>query len=225
MKQALYDHLASFISDNRRDLFDRIVQSRTRHLTVMLENIFQPQNASAVLRSCDCFGIQDAHIVENSNEYVINPKVAMGATKWLNLHRYSEAENNTLAAMNALKAKGYKLVATTPHTDDCLLDDLPLDQPVALMFGTELTGLSDLALEHADAYMRIPMYGFTESFNISVSAALSIHHLTEKLKKSEIDWQLPEEEQLDIKLDWVRSMLRRADIVEKTWLAEQKGAS
>jgi tRNA (guanosine-2'-O-)-methyltransferase len=217
-KVALLNYLASFVSDHKRELFNKHVQYRTRHITVAVENIFQPQNASAVLRTCDCFGVQDVHVIENNNEYVVNPDVALGASKWLNLHRYSKEENNTVECINALKAKGYKVIATTPHTNDVTLDELPIDGKIALLFGTEKEGLSDLAMEHADGFMRIPMYGFTESFNISVSAAIILHHLTEKLRASDINWQLSEQEVLDIKMDWVRSVVKHADKYEAEFL-------
>ena len=111
-----------------------IIQQRTRHVTVALENIFQPHNASAVLRSCDCFGVQDVHVIENTNEYAPNREIDMGSSKWLNIQHYSETENNTLECINKLKAKGYKIVATTPHENDSFIDELPVDQPVALLF-------------------------------------------------------------------------------------------
>lgn len=214
-QKAFLEYLSQYISDNKRELFESRIPYRTRHITVALENIFQPHNASAVLRTCDCFGVQDVHIIENSNEYNVNPDVALGASKWLDLHRYSEQENNTVHCINTLKEKGYKVIATTPHTNDVLIDDLPLDQPIALMFGTEKDGLTDLAMEHADGFTKIPMYGFTESFNISVSAAIVLHHLTEKLRKSDIAWQLSEEAQTQIQLDWVRQVVKRSDLYEE----------
>src|SRR5690606_12525524 len=145
-----------------------------------LENLFQPHNASAVLRSCDGFGIQDIHIIENYNKYKPNREIDMGSSKWLNTIKYKEKENNTVECIRHLKSKGYKIVATTPHENDCLIDDLPLDQPTALLFGTELTGLTKEALNEADAFVKIPMFGFTESFNISVSVALALYSVTQK---------------------------------------------
>jgi tRNA (guanosine-2'-O-)-methyltransferase len=173
-KQELLEYLYGFMSENKRELFDKVIADRTRHVTVALEDIFQPQNASAVLRTCDVFGIQDVHIIENENEYNVNPRVVHGASKWIDLHKYSEKENNTLDCINKLKAKGYKVYGTTPHTNDSLIQDIPLDNKVALMFGTEMTGLSDIAMDNVDGFVKIPMYGFTESLNISVSASLSV---------------------------------------------------
>ena len=218
-KQALLEHLSQFISENKNSLFQKIIENRTRYLTVVLEDIYQPHNASAVLRSCDCFGIQDVHIIENQNIYEVNPDVALGSSKWLNLIKYTEAANNTPSAIRALKEKGYRIVATTPHKDDVNLQALDLSkEPVALLFGTEMRGLTDDALAMADEYMKIPMYGFTESFNISVSAALCLFYLSEKLRNSDILWQLTEEEKLDVQLDWTRQVLKMSDLVEKKFL-------
>ncbi|WP_027421517.1 TrmH family RNA methyltransferase [Crocinitomix catalasitica] len=209
--EKFYEH----ISENKKTLFDSIIQQRTRHVTVALENIFQPHNASAVLRSCDCFGVQDVHVIENTNEYVPNREIDMGSSKWLNIQHYSETENNTLECINKLKAKGYKIVATTPHENDSFIDELPVDQPVALLFGTEATGLSQLALDNADAFVKLPMYGFTESYNISVSVALALFNITERMRKTEnLNWQLSDEESVDIRLEWAKKVVKHSEKVE-----------
>ena len=217
-KKKLLAHLLEFISENKRTKFEQIIKNRTRHVTVVLEDLFQPHNASAVLRSCDCFGIQDIHIIENDNQYEVNKDIALGSSKWLNLKKYNEKEFNTLEAFNALRSQGYKIVATTPHTNDQVLEDLKLDDKVALVFGTELGGLTKTAIDNADEYVKIPMYGFTESFNISVSAALCLFNITERLRGSEIDWKLNEEEEIDVMLSWGRQVIKKVDLIEKEFL-------
>ncbi|OYT10356.1 MAG: rRNA methyltransferase [Bacteroidetes bacterium 4572_112] len=221
-KKKLRDYLFGFISDNKKNLFEKNILNRTRQLTVVLENIYQPHNASAVLRSCDLFGVQDVHIIENSNRYTLSEEVAMGSSKWLNMYKYNKAEDNTTACFDKLRADGYRIVATTPHEKDVMLDELPLDQKTALVFGTELDGLSDIAMENADAYVKIPMYGFTESFNISVSAALSMFHLSEKIRKSDIDWQLTEEEQVDIHINWAKAVIKMSDLIIEEYLKKEE---
>lgn len=221
LRKKMLAYMESFITDNKSALFDSIIRQRTKHITVALEDIYQSQNASAVLRSCDCFGIQDVHIIENRYTYTINPDVALGASKWLNLVKYNKQENNTLQCYKSLREQGYSIVATTPHNNNTLLDELPLENKIALVFGTELEGLSETAIGHADAYVKIPMYGFTESFNISVSAAIILHHLTEKLRASQIPWQLSEEESIDTRLGWVKSVIKRPEIFEKQFLRAQ----
>ena len=207
---AMLAFLTQFITDERRQRFEEILDYRTRHVTVVLEDIFQPHNASAVLRSCELRGIQDVHIVENMNHYDVNPEVVMGSTKWLNLYHYEGKEFNTPDAYGLLHERGYRIVATCPHRDDFTPDTLPLDQPVALVFGTEKLGLSDYAVENADMHVRIPMFGFTESYNISVSAALLLYSLTNRLHNStDISWRLTEEERNALRLTWTRRSLSR----------------
>ena len=217
MDKDFLQHLLSFVSENKQNKFDEVLAQRTRHVTVVLEDIFQPHNASAVLRSCDCFGVQDVHIIENRNKYNVNPHIAVGSAKWLNLNYHNQQEENTVACINSLKEKGYTVVATTPHKDDVLLPELPIDKPIALLFGTEMEGLTDTALAHADTYMRIPMYGFTESFNISVSAALCLQSITERMRNSDINWQLTEEEKDEIKLEWAKKVIRNWKGYEKEY--------
>lgn len=214
-KQDLINFLETVMKEDRIKLIDKNVNERTRYVTVVLENIFQPQNASAVMRSCDCFGIQDLHVIENSNEYELNPDVVMGSSKWVDLKRYNSKDENTLDTIRSLKRKGYRIVATTPHTNDILLPDFDLTKgKSAFFFGTELTGLSDVVMENADEFVKIPMYGFTESFNISVSASLVLSHLTSTLRRSDVDWELTDEEKLDLKLEWCKRSVRSGEKME-----------
>lgn len=221
MTKELIEYLSQFISETRRAKFDTVLNYRTRHITVVLEDLYQPHNASAVLRSCDIFGIQDIHIIENKNAYTVNKDIALGAPKWLNLHKYRKEDNNSLDCIKKLKEQGYRIVATTPHEKDCNLEDLPIDKPLALFFGTELTGISDTVREHADEYVKIPMYGFTESFNISVSAALCLHTLKEKLHKSKVDWHLNDLEKEELLLSWLRNSIHKVEMIEKDYFLKK----
>jgi len=220
INKQLIQHLSQFISEERWKKFNEVIKYRTKHICIALEDIYQAHNASAVLRSCDIFGIQDIHIIENKNAYTISEDVALGSQKWLNLIKYKkENTNNTLTCIQQLKEKGYKIVATTPHTD-ATIEEINLNEPVALFFGTELTGISDDVKNNADMLVKIPMYGFTESFNISVSAALSLHTLTTKLHQQNIQWQLTESEQEHILLDWLRNTIKKVEMIEKDFLSK-----
>ena len=221
-KKALLNHLMELITPKRRALFEKVLDNRTRHIAVVLEDIYQPHNASAVLRSCDLTGIQDVHIIEDKNIYDVNPDVALGSSKWLNLIKHNNDVHNTLLAFNKLKKQGYRIVASTPHKEDYDLENIPLDKKTAIVFGTELNGLSDIAIENADEFLKIPMYGFTESYNISVSAALILFTLTNRLRNSEINWRLTEEEKTDILLEWSRRSVKRSDIIERQFLQKLK---
>jgi tRNA (guanosine-2'-O-)-methyltransferase len=217
-RQRLLAFLLTFVSENKKNKFAEFIKYRTRHITIVLEDIFQPHNASAVLRSCDCFGIQDVHIIENNNLYEINPDVALGSSKWLTLYTCNGEKNNTPKCISNLKSNGYKIVAASPYKDDFTPETLPLEQKIALVFGTELQGLSKDAIESADAFVRIPMVGFTESLNISVSAALLLFTLSERLRRSSIDWRLSNEEELEIKLQWARNVIKKSGILEQEFL-------
>jgi tRNA (guanosine-2'-O-)-methyltransferase len=223
MKTKLINYLEQFVTPRRVQLFDSVLSNRTRYITVALEDIFQPHNASAVLRSCECFGIQDVHIIENRNQYSINPDVALGSYKWLNLYRYNTQPDNTPEAIESLRKAGYRIVATTPHKNDCSLADFDLHKgKIALLFGTELEGLSPAALELSDEFLRIPMTGFTESLNISVTAAIIIYHLVNELRDSGIDWQLTPEERQLVKLTWLRNTIKKSDQIENKFNESQQ---
>ena len=214
--EKLIEYLSQFVTPNRLALFDDVIRYRTRYLTVVLEDIYQSQNASAVVRTCDCLGIQDIHIIENKNSYTINPDVALGSTKWVNLNRFNDTGNNTLKAINVLRNKGYRIVATSSHTKDNELHNFDLTKgKVALLFGTEQDGLSETALGNIDESLKINMYGFTESFNISVSAAIILHHLSEQLRKSDLDWRLTKKENVEIKLRWLKNTVKHSELLEK----------
>jgi tRNA (guanosine-2'-O-)-methyltransferase len=191
---------------------------------LVLEDIFQPQNASAVLRTCDCFGIQHIHIIENRNEFTVDREVAMGASKWLSLHKYNQNDQNSLETIKTLKKMGYRIVATSPHIKDQLLPEFDLSKgKVAIVFGSELPGISETILSEADEFMKIPMYGFTESFNISVSAAIVLYQLSQKLRnQSDIDWKLSDEERDEIKLAWLRATIKRSSLLEKKFIKEHR---
>ncbi len=224
MDLKLIEYLTGFITPERNQLFERILDERTRYLTIALEDIYQPQNASAVLRSVDCFGLQDAHVIENSNKFEVDREVAMGATKWLNVKKFNKKENNSLEAIRYLRRKGYRIVATTPHEGDVNLEDFDVNKgKAALFFGTELTGISDIVKNEADEFMKIPMYGFTESFNISVSAAIILHHLTHQMRfHSQVDWHLSEKERAEVKLSWLRRTIKSSASIEQQYKMKQK---
>jgi tRNA (guanosine-2'-O-)-methyltransferase len=225
MENNLIQYLSGFITEDRFELFNKILQNRTRYITVVLEDIFQSQNASAVLRTCDCFGIQDVHIIENSNKFELNPKVELGSSKWLTLKKYSKSENNSLEAVKELKKNGYRIVVTSPHANETSLEDFDLIKgKSALVFGSELPGISNILMNEADEYLKIPMVGFTESFNISVSAAIILHHLSLKLRESgSISWKLTVDEMDSLKLMWLKKTIKKSELIEKEFLKSNPG--
>lgn len=207
MDEKLLAYLEEFISEKRIERFNDILSHRTNFITVAIEDVFQMHNTSAVIRSCESFGIQQAHLIEGKYGQRLDEEIAMGAQKWVDVKRYK----NSNEAVDVLKNKGYKIVATSPHADSSLLQDYELDGKMALFFGTENKGLSDYVLENADAYLKIPMVGFTESLNISVSAAIILQHLTSKLKSSNFDWKLTQAEMMEKRLDWTKKSIKSID--------------
>jgi len=216
------DYLWEFIPPNKQRLFKERVKTRTRFLTLALEDIYQPQNASAVMRTCDCFGVQDIHIIENRNEWEYNPEVERGSSKWLSISRYNSNPDNSATCVQTLKSNGYEIVATTPHSEFTIDSFIP-KKPLALVMGTEKKGVSDTVLKEADHLLSIPMVGFTESLNLSVAAAICIHQIIKRLKNSEINWMVNEEQANEILTDWCKKTVKNHKIYLKRYSELPKG--
>jgi len=214
IEKAVLEEFYKIITPNKVEMFDRIASLRTKYLTIALENIYQEHNASAVLRSCDCFGLQEMHVIEKGFQYSVQRDIALGAGRWVDLFNYNLGENPTDDCILNLQNRGYKIVATTPHTDAHTIHDLPIDQPLAFFFGTERRGLSQEVIERSDYQVKIPMYGFTESFNISVSVAILLQTIRQRLEKSNLDWKLTSEEQISLKIKWCRKILNGGQALE-----------
>ena len=198
------DYLEGFLTDNRKTRFEEVLAQRTKHFTVVVEDIFQLHNTSAVMRSCEVFGIQELNIIEHRFGKKIDSEIAMGAQKWVDIKKFSTIQN----CIDTMKNNGYQIIATTPHDDSCLLHEFDITKPSALFFGTEKEGLSQEVMQQADGFLKIPMVGFTESLNISVSAAIIIQDLTTRLRSSDIRWQMTAEERLEKRLDWAKNTIK-----------------
>ena len=214
-QKALTDYLEGFVSERRKGRLVEVLDERTNHLTVVLEDVYQSHNFSAVLRSADIFGIQNIHFIENRNKYKISEDVSMGSTQWLTLNRYQKFENNTRECITQLKNKGYRIVATSLNERSVTLDQLKVDKPIALIFGTELTGISEDVQDMADEFVYLPMFGFTESFNISVCVALCMHELSTKIRSQVPDYKLTDAERKEIYLEWLKVSVKKHDLMIK----------
>ena len=221
MKKLVLDEFYKIITENKKEMFDRIAAERTKHLTVVLENVYQEHNASAVLRSCDCFGIQELHVIEKDNQYKVQRDIALGAGRWVDMYNYNLGTEVAKDCISKLKSKGYQIVATSPHAEETIYE-LDLSKPTALVFGTERRGISKEAEELSDKLIKIPMYGFTESFNISVSVALSLSILRNRLENSLYKWKLTENEQIDLKIKWCKKILNGGEALEKHFIQSLK---
>jgi tRNA (guanosine-2'-O-)-methyltransferase len=211
--EEILHYFQDFLSDHKIELFEKLANERTRHVTFILEDLFHPHNASAILRTCDCFGIQDVHMVENNHQFVNERDISLGSAKWLSIEHYNDVDYADPSCIKQLKARGYTIAALNPHENDVMLSDLPLNK-TAFVLGAEKNGLSDYSLKEADVHVKVPMHGFTESYNVSVTAALVMYEMTQRLRNSEIDWRISPEEQWEVKLAWTLKTIRSSrDIV------------
>ncbi len=202
--------LEDILTDNRKEKFLKVLENRTKHFTIAVEDVYQMHNTSAVMRSCEVFGIQELNIIEQRFGKRIDKEIALGAQKWVDINRFDTVDG----CISSLRDKGYQIIATTLHENDCLIQDFDISKPSALFFGTEKDGLSPEILEKADGFLKIPMVGFTESLNISVSAAIIIQNLTNRLRNSDIKWKLSDEEILQKRLDWAKNSIRDIKRIE-----------
>jgi len=217
------EYLEQFVTEKRRDLFKKVLSERTKHFTVAIEDIFQPHNASAMVRTCDIFGVQDMHVIESKYKFYASRLVAKGAQKWIDFSMYNQKDtNNTLDCIADLRDKGYKIIATTPHNESCLLQDFDITQKSAFFFGVEKEGLSKDVMDNADGFLKIPMVGFTESLNISVAAAIILQNMNEKLKASNVDWQLTPSEKFEKYQDWLEKSIKSIKKIKENYFNQIK---
>ncbi len=205
-------YLREFVVDDKNALFERLIQERTDYVTIVMEDLYQSHNQSAVMRSADCYGIQNVHLIENRNRYDSTSTVSQGAREWLTIHRHRKSGNNTPEALAELKSAGYRIIATTPHTNDVLVDELDLAKgKMAFILGTELTGVSDTVFEQADEFVKVPMYGFTESLNVSVCGAIIMYSVMQRLRRSGIDWHLTDKRKSEVVFQWYKNAIKASD--------------
>lgn len=204
------NYLEGFLTDNRKERFQDVLSNRTNHFTIVVEDVFQMHNTSAVMRSCEVFGIQQLNIIEQRFGKSIDKEIAMGAQKWVDINTFDTVDSS----IEAMRAKGYQIIATTPHNNSCMINSFDISKPSAIYFGTERDGLSQEIIDSADGYIKIPMVGFTESLNISVSAAIIIQDITTRLRQSNINWQLSEDEILAKRLAWAKNTIKDIKRIE-----------
>ncbi len=215
----LLGYLEGLITPGRKERFLKVLSMRTRFLTVALEDVYQMHNASAVIRSCDAFGIQEAHLIEGRFGRRLDKNIAMGAQQWVDIHRHQTSK----ACMEALRARGYRIIATVPRADAQTLSDFNVKTPAALFFGTEKEGLSSEVLAEADGAVYIPMFGFTKSLNVSVAAAILLQDLRGRLDTSGVHWGLSEQDILKKRMDWTCKTIHSADEIIERYYSQKSG--
>lgn len=215
---AYYHYLQDFLTESRIEKIDLVLSQRTQHFAVCIEDVYQLHNTSAVMRTCDVFGVQGLHVINQRFEKDIDTEIAMGAQKWVDVYRY----NQTQEAINHLKDNGYRIVATSPNKEHKTITEFSIDEKAAFFFGTERNGLTDSVFEQADEFIHIPMVGFTESLNISVSAAIILQELTQKLRNSSVKWQLSEEVFFNKRIQWYENSIKHIDSIKKAYQKEMR---
>lgn len=224
LDRPLLDHLLSLLTERRRERFATVLAQRTRKITVVLENVSQSHNFSAVMRSCDCFGVQDVTALDPRGVFGVSKDVAMGAEKWLTTHHH-KGETAVADGIRTVKRQGYRVLVTSPHGESVPISEVPVDVPTAIVFGTELAGITDEMESLADGRVHIPMVGFTESFNVSVAAAICLADLTRRLRDTTDDWALTNDEKDRLLLTWARRSINHIEQVEARFHAERAAAS
>jgi tRNA (guanosine-2'-O-)-methyltransferase len=216
------NYLEDFVSEKRKATFHRVLEERTRHFTVVLEDIYQPHNSSAVIRSCDIFGVQDVHVIQNKYSSKVSRHVAKGSQKWLDIKKYNKSATNTKDCLDALRNEGYQIIATTPHNESCVLHEFDITKKSAFVFGVEKEGVSEYTMNQADGFLKIPMVGFTESLNISVAAAIILQDITTKLRASNLAWQLTTKEKDVLYFDWVQKSIKSIKKISERYQNEEE---
>lgn len=217
----LISYLENIVTEERKQVFQDVLKERTRHFTVILEDLFQKHNTSAITRSCEVFGIQDIHIIENKYKTYVSNQVGKGSQKWMTFHKYNQLTHNTQACIDAVKAQGYQIIATTPHENSKFVGDFDITKKSAFVFGVEKEGVSDMMLEQADGHLKVPMYGFTESLNVSVAAAIVLQDVSTRVRKSDVEWELKPEETDAIYLSWLKKSIKSIDTIMERYDKER----
>jgi tRNA (guanosine-2'-O-)-methyltransferase len=163
--------LEPFLADGRRERIEATVSARLGGLTLLIENLHDPQNGAAVLRSAEAVGIQTVHVVEQSEKFRFSSEVSQGCEKWLDVERHA----SFAAARGRLVAAGFALYAAVPDAA-VSLDDLDFGRPAAIVVGNEHAGLTETAKAGAHIRFSIPMAGMTRSLNLSVASAIIAFH-------------------------------------------------
>lgn len=216
--QERLDYMTQFLTEERKEVLRRTLASRTHYMRIMTENMFHPQNASAIMRHCEAFGIQQIHTVEDRCRFDPSVNIVRGTQKWVDV----EHHDTTKEALEALKSEGYRIVATTPHRCSVTPETFDVTKgKFALVFGTEHAGISDDVIEAADDFLMIPMCGMVESLNVSASAAILIYMLSQRIRQQVDGWQLSDDEQLKLLTRWTMSSVRDFEGILRK--AEQSG--
>jgi len=204
-----YNYLLNFLTDDKIEKFSTLIHLKTEYILPVFEDIYQFRNAAAIVRSLEGLGVNKMVALEGKNFFKPEESVSRGAEKWLKIER----KPHTLESLLEIKSKGYSIVSVSPEKDALDIENVSINKPIALIFGTEWEGVSQEVLDISDACVKIPMYGFTQSYNVSVATAISVYSLMNRIRNSEIKWQLSEEYKLEMQLYWAKNSIQSSKLI------------
>ena len=199
-----FGYLKQFLTDERLQKIEHFAAESSNFVLPVMEDVYQFRNAAAIVRSVEACGFHKIVAMESENVFNPNLRVTKGAETWVEVEKLP----HHLDSLKEIKNRGYKILEVSHENNPTMIPDYQINEPVALVFGTELEGVTDEILEFADETLAIPMYGFTKSFNVSVAAAICVYELKQKLIKSNIDYKLSEEKLWRMKVRWAVNSIR-----------------
>lgn len=210
----LFEYLKQFLTEERLRKIEHFSQRSSDFVLPILEDVYQFRNAAAIVRSVEACGFHKVIALEEENIFNPNLSVTKGAETWVEI----EKKPHSLDTLKDIKNQGYKILAVSPEKNATMLPNYTIQSPVALVFGTEKEGVSEEFLDFADETLAIPMYGFTESFNVSVAAAICFYDLKQKLLKSNINYYLSGEKLLKTQIRWAVNSIRSGEEILNRYL-------
>ncbi len=208
--------LESLLSEKRLERIKQVIDYKIQNITIVLDNLLDSHNTSAILRTAEGLGLKDIYIIEKDYQFEINKGVTKYSHKWLDLHRFKDYQ----PCVKALKEKGYKIFVANVGEKSVKLTDIEIapDSKYAFVVGNEHDGISSEILNYADCEFTIPMYGFTESFNVSVASAIILSHSTYLYRKvSQQKSDLTERQKEELYFDFLKKAVKNSDILLKSF--------
>ncbi len=212
--QEIFNYLKQFLTEERLQKIEKLSAESSDFVLPVMEDVYQFRNAAAIIRSVEACGFHKVVAMEARNVFDPNLTVTKGAENWVEVEKMA----HTLESLQEIRTRGYKLVAVSPEKNAKMLPDFQIKESVALIFGTEWKGVSDNFLNFCDETLAIPMYGFTQSFNVSVAAAICCYDLKQKLEKSGIHHQLSEEKRLELMIKWAVNSIPSGELILEKFL-------
>lgn len=209
-----YEYLKQFLTDERQSKIEHFAPESSDFVLPVLEDVYQFRNAAAILRSVEACGFHKVVALQEENNFEPNLKVTKGADTWVEVEKLPR----NMESFQKIKDKGYKIVVVSLENNAKMLPEYEITEPIALVFGTEMEGVSQEILDFADETLAIPMYGFTRSFNVSVAASLCMYELKQKLIKSDMDYKLNEEKLLRMKIRWAVNSIKSGEQILDRYL-------